>query len=323
MMSLEKVIAKIKTNKRFLISAHTSLEGDALGSELAFCSLIQKMGKDAFIVNEDPVPYGYDFLPGLENIRQFSGRMKAADFDCLAILDCSDPGRTGEVYKMNKGNKPVINIDHHISNRQFGDANWVDPRASSCSEMIYKLYKKTSVPLDKESALALYTGILTDTGSFRYTNTTSYTHRAVSELLKFNLDVPQIYKNVYENMPLADARLLGSILPTLKCEAAGRVAWFEIKRGALRHKKISFDLGENILSFARGIKGVEVVAIFRENRGVKNEIRVNFRSQGKVDVNKIASLFGGGGHPTASGATIRGDIESVRKKVLSKIRASL
>ncbi|HTZ11529.1 MAG TPA: DHHA1 domain-containing protein, partial [Candidatus Margulisiibacteriota bacterium] len=123
--------------------------------------------------------------------------------------------------------------------------------------------------------------------------------------------------------PLSDARLLSRILPTLRSEARGKVAWFKIKRSALKHKKLGFDLGEHILSFARGIKGVEVVAVFRENPGVKNEVRVNFRSQGKVDVNKIAASFGGGGHRTASGATIKGDIDSVSRKVLAKIKASL
>jgi phosphoesterase RecJ-like protein len=165
-------------------------------------------------------------------------------------------------------------------------------------------------------------GILTDTGSFHYANTTSFTHQAVSELLKFDLNVPQIYKSVYENMPLSGARLLSRILPSLRIEGGGRIAWFKIKRSALRHKKLYFDLGEHILSFARGIKGVEVVAVFRENLGVKNEVRVNFRSQGQVDVNNIASSFGGGGHRTASGATIKGDIDSVSRKVLAKIKDS-
>jgi phosphoesterase RecJ-like protein len=281
------------------------------------------MGKDALILNDDSLPYGYEFLPGRENIKKFKGRTKGLDFDCLVFLDCTDTKRAGQVSKINTEDKPILNIDHHISNQRFAKVNWVDPHASSCSEMIYTLYKKMHIPLDKESAVALYVGILTDTGSFRYANTTVYTHQAVSELLKFGLDVPRIYKSVYENMPLTDARLLSMILPTLKCEEDGKIAWFQIKRGALRDKKLCFDLGEHILGFARGIKGVEVVALFRENLGVKNEVKVNFRSQGGVDVNKIASTFGGGGHRTASGATIRGKIDSVRRKVIAKIKESL
>ena len=118
-------------------------------------------------------------------------------------------------------------------------------------------------------------------------------------------------------------KLLTSILPQLKLDGQGRIAWFQIKRGFLQGKKILFDLSEYILSFARAIKGVEVAALFKESPLVKGEVRVNLRSQGKIDVNKIASFFGGGGHKTASGITIKGTLAGVRKKVIAKIKASL
>jgi phosphoesterase RecJ-like protein len=236
------------------------------------------------------------------------------------VLDCSYLSRTGEVYRLNSQQKPVLNIDHHISNAKFGDINWVEPATSSCSEMIYKLYKAMRIPLERDTAVLLYTGILTDTGSFRYSNTTSFTHRIVSELLKFNLDISQIYKNVYENIPFEDMQLLAKILPTIRREASGKLVWFQIKKNLLRNKKLSFDLSEHILSFGRAIKDAQVVVLFKENLGVRNEIRVNFRSQGKVDVNRIAQSFGGGGHKTASGATIYGEIEQVRRRVLAKIK---
>ncbi|MDD5016048.1 MAG: bifunctional oligoribonuclease/PAP phosphatase NrnA, partial [Atribacterota bacterium] len=211
----------------------------------------------------------------------------------------------------------------HISNVNFGDVNWVEPRASSCSEMIYKLYKALGVPLDKNAALFLYAGIMTDTGSFRYSNTTSFTHKAVSDLLRFNLSIPQIHRNINENIPFGDMRLLGKILPGMRREANGKIIWFQIKHNLLRNKKLSFDLSEHILSFGRAVKDAEVVVLFKENLGVRNEIRINFRSQGNLDVNKIAQFFGGGGHRTASGATIHGKIDDVRRRVLAKIKASL
>jgi phosphoesterase RecJ-like protein len=189
--------------------------------------------------------------------------------------------------------------------------------------MVYKLYKKLRVPLDKASAICLYTGIFTDTGSFRYSNTTAFTHHAAAELLKFGINVPEIYKKVYEDIPFEDMKMLAKILTGMKADAAGRAIWFQLKHNLLRRKKLTFDLSEDILSFGRAVKGAEVVVLFKENLGVKDEIRVNFRSQGKVDVNKIASFFGGGGHRTAAGATIRGNIDQIRKKVLTKIRESL
>jgi len=336
-VSLKKAIAGIKKNKNFLITTHLNPEGDALGSELAFYRLIRKMGKNAVIINADQLSYGYDFLPGINKIKRFNRKflaegesakgkkndLKNIRFDCFAILDCSDLGRCGQVAKINTGNKPILNIDHHISNEKFGEVNWVQPRASSCAEMIFKLYKKLRIPLDRDGAVCLYAGMLTDTGSFRYSNTNRFTHKAVSELLKFNLNTPQIYKNIYENIPYPDMKLLSRILPKMRREAGGRIIWFEIKKNLLRDKRLSFDLSEHILSFARAIKDVEVCVLFKENLGVKDEIRLNFRSQGNVDVNKIASCFGGGGHKTASGATVHGKIEQVRRKVLAKIKESL
>jgi phosphoesterase RecJ-like protein len=179
------------------------------------------------------------------------------------------------------------------------------------------------LPFDRDTALCLYAGILADTSSFRYSNTSPATHKAAAELLKYNLDVPFIYQSIYENIPFQDMRLLIRILPKIGRAAAGRIAWFQIKQKLLKNKKISFDLTDHVLSFGRAIKDVEVVALFKENLGVKNEIRINLRSQGKVDVNKIAAYFGGGGHKTASGATVCGKIEQVRRRVLAKIKESL
>ncbi len=322
-MSLKKVVDCVKKHKNFLITSHTNLEGDALGSELAFFNLVRKLGKAATVINEDNLPYGYDFLPQKNKLIKYKDNLKGIEFDCFVALDCSDLSRTGEVYRLNSEKKTILNIDHHISNRKFGNINWVEPHASSCSEMIYKLYNALRVPLDKDTAIFLYTGILADTGSFRYSNVSSFTHRAVSELLKFNLDVPRIYKSVYENIPFEDMKLLGKILPGMRRDVKGRIVWFQVKQNILRNKKLSFDLSEHILSFGRAVKDAQVVVLFKENLGVKNEIRVNLRSQGKVDVNMIAQLFGGGGHKTASGATVKGSIDQVRRKVLAKIKESL
>jgi len=323
-VSLKKVAEFIKNNNNFIITSHVNPEGDALGAELAFYFLLKRLGKNATIINEDEVPLSYKFLPGAEIIRKLKYSPKEHfNFDCLVFVDCSDQLRTGEVYRINSGNKPVINIDHHISNEKFGDLNWIEPYYSSSAEMIYQLYRKMRVPFDRDSAICLYTGMLSDTGSFRYSNTKSSTHKAVSKLLKFNVDTVQVYKSVYEDIPFEDMKLLIRVLPRMKREAKGRLIWFEIPQKMLKNKKLSFDLSEHVLSFARSIKDVQVCALFKENLGVNDEIRVNLRSQGKVDVNKVASYFGGGGHKTASGATIKGKLGIVRRKVLAKIKENL
>lgn len=321
--NLKKVAAAIRKHNSFLITVHTSPEGDALGSELAFYHLLKKLGKKAIIINEDPLPVEYDFLPEKENIQAYKANLKDIDFDCLVVLDCSDLNRTGEVYKLNNDNKPVINIDHHISNINFGTLNLVEAKASSASEIVYGLYKEMQVPFDQDSAFLLYVGIMTDTGSFRYSNTTSYTHRASAELVRFGFDIRKTYSNIYENIPFADAQLLVKVLSRAHLAANGKIAWVELPAKLLRHKKLSFDLSDHILSFIRSIKDTQVVALFRENLGTKNEIRFNLRSSGIVDVNKVAQAFGGGGHKSAAGCTISGKLKDVRRKVIAKIRQNL
>lgn len=322
-MSLKKAIAGIKNNQNFLITTHINLEGDALASELAFFRILKAMGKQAIIINADNTPLEYAFLPGINNIKKFSNNLKNIKFDCFVVLDCSGLSRCGRVASLNIDRKPVLNIDHHISNKWFADINWVEPSSSSCTQMIYKLCKELRVPLDKEIAMLLYVGILTDTGSFRYPNTNSLTHKVVSELLKHNLDIVEIYKKVYENIAFKDMRLLVKVLSALKCQLNGKIAYLTITRQLLKkYRGISFDLTDYTLNFARAIKDVEVAVLFKEDTGQENKVRVNLRSQGKIDVNKIAQFFGGGGHKTASGCTIKGNIEEVRRKVLREIKES-
>jgi len=322
-MSPRKAIDCIKRNNNFLITTHTNMEGDALGSVLAFHRLLKALGKNASIITEDHIPYGYEFLPGINKIRSLKKKVWKTKFDALVLLDCSDLKRCGQVYKLNTKKCPLLNIDHHISNTRFADVNWIEPKAASCTQMVYRLYKELRLPLDKEIAMLLYIGILTDTGSFHYTNTNDLTHRITAELLSYGLDVAQIHRNIYENIPFEDIKLLSRILPTLARLDSGRIVWFQIKSEILRHHKIVFDLSEQILNFGRMIKDAEVVILFKENLKEKNEVRVNLRSHGDIDVNKIASYFGGGGHKTASGITMHGNIDRVTKIVLKKVRDSL
>ena len=322
-MSLKKICLALAKYNNFLITSHVSPEGDAIGSQLGFYSLIQKLGKKGVIVSDDKIPYGYDFLPGNKSILRFDKKAKAINFDCLVVLDCADLNRTGQVYKLNTRNLPVLNIDHHISNRYFGTVNWVDPCASSCSEMIYKLAKKLRLTLDADAALSLYTGLMTDTGSFRYSNTTSFTHQAVAQLLKSGIDVAQVYRYTYENIPPQDVKLLLKLLGKIEFFAKNQIAAFQINKKLLENKKPIIDLADFALSFGRAIQGVEVVVLFKENVNLPGEVRINLRSQGRVDVNKIATSFGGGGHKTAAGCTLHGGFIQIKKKIITKIIQAL
>ncbi len=322
-MGLNEICRKLKQYDNFLITAHTSPEGDALGAQLGFYNLVKKLGKRGVILSDDRLPYGYDFLPGVRQIRRFNRASKNIKFDCLVALDCADLKRAGRVSQLVSGSLPVLNIDHHISNRNFGSVNWVDAQASSCSEMIYKLYKRLQLKIDKDTALALYTGIMTDTGSFRYSNTSSATFAAASDLLKFGINTAAVYRCTYENIPAQDVKVLLKLLSLIRFFSRGRIAAFQIDLKSPGVKKASIDLAEQLLSFGRSIKGVEVVVLFKNNPGAASSVRVNFRSQGKVDVNKIAQAFGGGGHKTAAGATLSLGFSAASRKVIAKLCQAL
>lgn len=323
-LNLRRLLDAVRKNKRFLITSHLNPEGDALSSELSLLILFKALGKEAVIVNEEAPPCEYDFFPLIGEAGRLKKRTKAYAYDCFVTVDCSDISRCGSVADLKLPGKTVINIDHHISNTGFGDINWVQPRASSCAEMIYILYKKLRVPLNKDAAMLLYAGMMTDTGSFRYSNTTAFTHRAVADLMRYKLDIPAVYRGIYENVPFREMKLLSRILAGLRLSASGKTAYFKIGRLLLKkHQKASFDLSEYLLSFARAVKGVEVAVIFKENMDSRGGIRVNLRSQGKIDVNSIAQHFGGGGHRTASGITMQGELDRVAAKVLSRIKRDL
>lgn len=319
---MKKAVKCIRENGSFLVTMHVNMEGDAVGSALAFCLLAEKLGKKAAVINDDPVPQVYSFLPGTSRIMRTQDRLPGG-FDCFTALDCSDLKRCGKAGEAARGARRVLNIDHHVSNVKFGSVNWVDPSSSSASEMVYRLYKEMKVPFDGESALLLYAGIMTDTGSFRYTNTSAATHTAAAELMRYGIEPADVYRRIYEASSYSDMQALARILGTMKKDRSGRLIWFSVGREIMPRRKMAMDLTEQILSYARSIKDAEVVVLFRENFGGKGEIRVNFRSRGKVDVNNIAGMFGGGGHATASGCTITGRMDKVVKKVLSAARGKL
>jgi len=307
---LREVVKKIQQGKRFLITAHVSLEGDALGSELAAYRLLRKLGKTAVIYNNDSTPEIYKFLP---YSRVVKNSVEKDHFDVALVLDCSDSSRTGKVKDYLSRVGCIVNVDHHISNTFFGDVNWVDPAASSACEMLYALCKKTNV-MDEHIALCLYTGIFTDTGNFTYTNTTKRTHRVVADLMHFGLCPRMIYEHTHSLCEDKDLKLIGKVIASLKFDPSRKICWAVIGRW----EEKSYDLTEVIFSIMRLLKNVEVLILFKHIE--KNRIRVNFRSRPTVDVNKIAQFFGGGGHKSASGTTIEDTLPHVEKKVISFVK---
>ncbi len=321
-MSPEKIVEALKHFRIILISSHHNIEADALTSELSLALILKSMGKKVFIVNQDFVPPLYLFLPGIKSIQNINKIKPNFKFDAAVILDCSNFDRIGEVKDLIYEDKPIFNIDHHRANEHFGSFNWVRPTASSTAEMIYELFKITNTKINKQAAILLYAGIMTDTGSFRFENTTSHTHKVISELMKFKIPSKDIYHKIYECFPADEMRRFCNIIKDFKIDKTKRIAWIELKAGMFDEQKSKIDLNDAVFNLLRSIDTVEVAAIFRESEN-KDSLRVNFRSQGKVNVGQLAYSFGGGGHRAASGCVIRGSFNIVKQRVLNKIKALL
>lgn len=314
-MSAKTIKAAIKKFNKFLITAHINPEGDSIGSQIAIASLLRRLGKEAVVLNESPVPKILQFMKGTGNILKEMPRN--FNFEAVIVLDCPDLTRIGNVSGHLTEDKVVINIDHHISNEGFGRFKWVDTDRSSTGEMVFELFKAFKMGIEYDEAVAIYVAIMTDTGSFKYTNTSSRTHQIVAELIDAGVRPYEINGRIYESSSLQDTHLLGETLQTLKLTDDGKVAWLWVTKEMLKKTKASLEGTEGIINFARSIEGVEIAILFRET-GTENRIKVSFRSKAKADVNKLASFFKGGGHVTASGCTVFGKMEEVEKKVLEK-----
>jgi len=307
---IKRIVERIRRAKSFLITAHMNLEGDALGSELATYLLLKKLGKKAVIYNNDPTPEIYNFLPSSKVIKNSPPKRK---FDIAMVLDCSDVSRAGKVQDYLSSAGSIINIDHHISNTYFGDINWVEPTAGSACQILYKLCDRFKV-MDKKIALCLYTGMFTDTGNFTYASTDSETHWVVSRLMKYNLHPNKVYDRIHSLCVPQDLDFMGNILSSLKFDRSKNICWATISKWVDK----GYDLTEVIFSMMRLLKDVEVFILFK--KVAKKKTRVNFRSRLRVDVNKIAKFFGGGGHKRASGTTIDDSLAATEKKVISFVK---
>jgi len=248
---------------------------------------------------------------------------KKLDFDAVLILDCPTLKRIGGVKDIIPKGVPVICVDHHISNEKFGDVNWVDPTASSAGEMVHRLFREMDVVLTREVALCLYIAILTDTGSFNYDNTSRLTHEIAGELLGYGLDPAVVSESVFERRSLEDIRFLGLVLSTLRVNRAGDVAYLEMTRKMSEETGADVNKSEGFINYARSIDGVKIAILFKEDMKNHNRINISFRSKGDVDVNGIASHFGGGGHTKASGCMLEGSLSEIETRVLDKVEEIL
>ncbi|MBA7511531.1 Bifunctional oligoribonuclease and PAP phosphatase NrnA [subsurface metagenome] len=313
---INKILKVIRENRTFFISSHMKPDGDSIGAQLVLASFLRRLGKDVYIANRDPVPVIYQFLLHSSDIHIVEKVER--NFDVAFILDCGDLQRVGNIIDLKNRVKIIINIDHHVDCELFGDYNYVEPRASSVAEELYDIFKQAHLEIIEEEALALYVGILTDTGRFQEANTTPRCHEIVAELISKGISPQVVSQKVYEARTEPGLKLLSLTLSTLEVTADGKIALLLITQDMYKKTGARDDEVEGFVNFAREMEGVEVGVLFKETN-VSNQLRVSFRSKGKIDVSKIARLFGGGGHRNAAGCAIQGAVEEVKQKVLKAI----
>lgn len=332
---ISQVLDEIQRAESVFVTVHVGPDGDAIGSMIALTLGLRGLGKKVTAATHDPVPESCRFLPEAEQIPLASSLLgdgsgqgqealarTAHRYDLAMVLDCGELARTGDAAALVRMSARVVNIDHHATNDRFGDVNWVDIGAAATGELIYRLLTRgLHVRLTPDIAMALYTALSTDTGSFRFSNVTSETFDIASHLLRAGADGFRVAEEVWGTVPFKVLKLLGKLLDSLETSRDGRIAWMTLTRDVLAEYQVDDDQTEGFIGYARSVKGAEVGIMFRETP--EGTIRVGFRSRRFVDVASLARRFGGGGHARASGCTLAMPLEQAKDVILRSVAEEL
>jgi phosphoesterase RecJ-like protein len=322
--AIRQLAQELVSGRRVALSTHMNADGDGCGSETALAQLLAQRGLPSKIVNPTPWPSLFDFLLGGAAVDATDkGAAALTNIDLLVVVDISDVKRLGSLTEtVRRLTIPKIVIDHHVaSDDPAGSIVLADTTACATGELVYDLACELDLEITPEIARSLYAAILTDTGAFRYSNTTPRSHAIAAELLSHGVDPEEMYQRVYASAPAGRVRLLAEVLSSLGVDEECGVAWLTMAAGSLeRHGVRSEDL-DGIVEHARSIAGTRMAIFFRDLGYGK--VKISFRSTGDVDVNRFARSFGGGGHVKASGALVAGTLDEVRDRVVSEAKQFL
>jgi len=300
-----------------LMLGHVHPDGDVLGTLLGLGLSLEAHGWSVTFAGPHPVPDTLKFLPGASRWQVWNA--PRGEFDVLVLTDCPNDGRTEGLLEGARGaTSHVLNIDHHPDNRRYGTLNWIDATAAATGEMVFDLIRALGHRLTPEIALNLFTAIHTDTGSFRYSNTTARSFRIAAELATAGADPGLVSDQLYQRRPHDALTALGEVLRRVEVSADGRVAWLTVPRGLVSD---AFLVAEDLVTYPRSIEGVEVAILLREE--VDGQVKCSLRGKGRIPVNAIAQRFGGGGHANAAGCTVRGPLEDATRAVLALVDQAL
>jgi phosphoesterase RecJ-like protein len=312
--TLARIVEEIHRRRRFVISSHVRPDGDAIGSQLAMAYALRHLGKEVRLVDGDKPPTPLLVFPGVDQIEV----AKEIDDpgDAVIVMECGDFARTG-VKGFERGF--VINIDHHPGNSMYGALNWFDLSASACGEMVFDLVKALGVPLTKEIAVHVYVAILTDTGSFHYSNITPKTFEIARQCVEAGVDPPAVARSIFDSNNLGRLKLFGAVLSKMELDPTGRVATVYVDQQMAAECGGTYEDTEGLINLPLTVKGIQAVVFFKENG--PDDWRISMRSKGDIDINAVAKLFGGGGHKNASGCSARGRFEDLKidfRKLISQ-----
>jgi len=321
-VAAKSVAAVLAPGARVALTTHVNADGDGVGSEVALWHLLAARGHRPAIANPTPIPERFGFLVpnGADHSDRAAKEIEAADV--VVVLDISDIGRLGDLQRAIKQSHSVVCIDHHVSQGSLPDGpRLVAPEAAATAELVFDFASAVGWPLSRDAARALYVGLLTDTGAFRFANTSPRALRVAGALLERGVDPESIYESVYASAPEGRVRLMAEVLQTLVVEPEAGLAWVTVPPDALhRHGATADDL-DGIVEYPRSIAGVHLALLFRQI--ANGRIKVSFRSMGDVDVADLAHRFGGGGHKRAAGASLEGSLADVQQQVLAVAREYL
>lgn len=312
----KEITQLIRKHHSFAITSHARPDGDSIGSELGLALALRGLGKKADVFNADPHPHAYSSLPGVETIRIVS--QLSGSYDALFVLECNDLKRPG-IEKLDEYR--VVNIDHHPDTEPFGDLNWIDVSASAVGEMVFRLIRDLEVEITPGIATALYVAILTDTGSFQFSNTSSETFLVAAELVRAGASPSEIAQAVYMSYPHSKLRMLAETLDTLEVHPSGKIAWILLTDEMLRQTGASLKETEGIVNYPLSLDGIVLAAFFRQEG--ENRFRVSLRSKDHYDVGRLAVRYGGGGHRNAAGLSLQGSFSEVRQKLILSLERLL
>jgi len=318
---MEQIVQHLKQSRNVLVASHANPDGDAIGALIAMGAALELVGKTTTWFNESPIPAVYRFLPEVDRIVSHTDAVKTAD--TAVILDCGKLSRVGRIAESLKRIPMLINLDHHVTNDRFGDLNLIDTTACATAEIVYRLVKRLGVARPSPAiANAVYTGILTDTGSFRFSNTNQAAFAICEEMVNYGVDPSTVAQHVYGTYSMGRIKLLNLALDSIEISTNGKLSVMTLSRDMFEETQTKPEDVDGFIHYAQRIQDVKVAALIQENAinavngGGGRRFHVSLRSDGNVDVATIASAFGGGGHASAAGFNVDGSLAELKSRII-------